>query len=59
MSKDYFLKRGNEKPFTTHNAHYGDFGGGTQPPVYLDSNCNKIPEKETKWHALKKVSKKK
>lgn len=49
MAKKILFK--NEKQeFKLHSYEVGQFGGGTQPPVYLDKDGNKVPFEKSKWY---------
>lgn len=52
MSKTIF-KNEKEPETELHSYEVGRFGGGTQPPVYLDKFGNKIPFEKTNWFKLK------
>jgi len=48
----------NKDNFKSNDPTYGDHGGGTQPPVYLDKKTGKpIPYKKTFWSKKAEIKK--
>lgn len=47
------FKGEKKKETVLHSYEVGRFGGGTQPPVYLNSEGEKVPFNKTKWYQKK------
>jgi len=57
MAKNKTIFKGEKQEFQLHSYEVGRFGGGTQPPIYLDKQGNKVPFMKTKWFKLSLTNK--